>query len=96
MTNLSPPAVARVLIVDDHPAVCEALANRIGRQPDLEVCGEAPSLEEAYRSLERESPDIAVVDLSLKGGSGLDLIKYIAANRPRTRTDRARRLRTSR
>ena len=40
---------ARILIVDDHPAVREALAMRIGRQPDLEVCGEAADLSEALR-----------------------------------------------
>jgi DNA-binding NarL/FixJ family response regulator len=68
---------ARVLIVDDHPAVREALALRIGRQPDLEVCGEAADMIEALRRIADARPDVAVVDLALKTGSGIDLIKRI-------------------
>jgi DNA-binding NarL/FixJ family response regulator len=68
---------ARVLIIDDHPAVREALALRIGRQPDLEVCGEAADTNEALRLAADTQPDVAVVDISLKTGNGLDLIKRI-------------------
>jgi DNA-binding NarL/FixJ family response regulator len=68
---------ARVLIVDDHPAVREALALRIGRQADLEVCGEAADMSEALRLLVETQPDVAVVDISLKTGNGIDLIKRI-------------------
>ena len=68
---------ARVLIVDDHPAVREALALRIAPQPGLEVCGEAADTVEALRLVADIRPDVAVVDLSLKSGDGLDLIKRI-------------------
>jgi DNA-binding NarL/FixJ family response regulator len=68
---------ARILIVDDHPAVREALVLRIDRQPDLEVCGEAADLSEALRLVADTQPDLAVIDISLKSGSGLDLIKRI-------------------
>ena len=67
----------RVLIVDDHPAVREALALRIARQPDLEVCGEANDMSEALRQIAHSRPDVAVVDISLKTSSGIDLIKRI-------------------
>lgn len=67
----------RVLIVDDHPAVREALALRIGRQRDLEVCGEAADTNEALRLVAETEPDLAVVDISLKTGNGVDLIKRI-------------------
>ncbi len=67
----------RVLIVDDHPAVREALALRIGRQPDLEVCGEAADTADALRLIATVAPDVAVVDISLKSGNGIDLIKRI-------------------
>jgi DNA-binding NarL/FixJ family response regulator len=77
--------LTRVLIVDDHPAVLEALANRIRRQADLELVGEAVSAEEAIALLERSEADVAVVDISLKGVSGLDLIKQIASKHPRTK-----------
>lgn len=68
---------SRILIVDDHPAVREALAMRINRQPDLEVCGEAADMVEALRLVVKTRPNAAVIDISLKTGSGLDLIKRI-------------------
>ncbi len=68
---------SRVLIVDDHPAVREALTLRIGRQSDLEVCGEAADVSEALNLLAATEPDVAVVDISLKTGCGIDLIKRI-------------------
>lgn len=67
----------RVLIVDDHPAVRMALAMLIGRQSDLEVCGEAADLSEALRLVADTQPDVAVIDISLKTGCGIDLIKRI-------------------
>jgi DNA-binding NarL/FixJ family response regulator len=76
---------ARVLIVDDHPAVREALAIRIGRQRDLEVCGEAADMGEALRLVAGTQPDVAVVDISLKTGNGLDLIQRIKDRNDRVR-----------
>jgi DNA-binding NarL/FixJ family response regulator len=67
----------RVLIVDDHPAVREALAGRIGRQADMEVCGEAADVGEALRLVADTRPDVVVVDITLKNGNGIDLIKRI-------------------
>jgi DNA-binding NarL/FixJ family response regulator len=75
----------RVLIVDDHPAVREALAARIGRHSDLEVCGEAADMGEALRLVADTQPDVAVVDISLQTGDGIDLIKRITG-----RTDAVR------
>jgi len=77
MTRTKNKKRTRVLIVDDHPAVREALALRIGRQSDMEVCGEAADTNEALRQIAVSPPDVAVVDISLKTGSGLDLIKRI-------------------
>ena len=70
---------ARVLIVDDHPVVREGLALRIARQADLEVCGEAADVGEAVRLVRTARPDVAVIDISLRGGDGIDLIKRIRA-----------------
>jgi DNA-binding NarL/FixJ family response regulator len=75
----------RVLIVDDHPAVREALALRLERQSDMEVCGEAADTQEALRLIADAPPDVAVIDISLRSGSGIDLIKRI-----RDRDDRVR------
>jgi DNA-binding NarL/FixJ family response regulator len=71
------PDAARVLIVDDHPAVREALSIRISGVPDLEVCGEAEDTADALRLAEETQPDLAVIDISLRTGNGLDLIKRI-------------------
>jgi DNA-binding NarL/FixJ family response regulator len=76
---------ARVLIVDDHPAVREALALRISRQTDLAVCGEAADMGEALCLIADEQPDVAVVDISLKSGNGIDLIKRIKDRNDRIR-----------
>ena len=75
MTGKKSKTPTRVLIVDDHPAVREALALRISREFDLAVCGEAEDIGQALALLTQTRPDVAVVDLSLKTGSGIDLIK---------------------
>jgi DNA-binding NarL/FixJ family response regulator len=85
MSRNQPKRRSRVLIVDDHPAVREALALRIGRQRDLEVCGEAADLSEALRVLADTQPDVAVVDISLKASNGIDLIKRIKDRNARVR-----------
>ena len=70
---------ARILIVDDHAIVRHGLARLIDEEDDLEVCAEAGSFGEALEALEREDPDLAVVDLALEGADGLELIKRIAS-----------------
>lgn len=77
--------ISRVLIVDDHPAVRDGLALRIASEPDLEVCGEAGDVAEALRLAEAVAPDIAIIDISLKTGNGIDLVKRIAERIPAVR-----------
>jgi DNA-binding NarL/FixJ family response regulator len=78
--GLRPPT--RVLLVDDHELVRDGLRVLIGSSPGLEVCGEAAD-EAGARNLVRQlHPDVVVVDLMLRSGSGLDLIKWIKENRP--------------
>lgn len=69
---------ATVLIIDDHPLIREGLAARVASQPDLAVCGEVSTISGALAVLEAETPDLAIVDLVLQDGHGLDLIKSIA------------------
>ncbi len=69
----------RVLIVDDHPIVRQGLTQLIAREPDLEVCGGAESATDAIRELQRTSPHLVIVDISLKDSHGLDLIGRIKA-----------------
>ena len=77
--------VARVLIVDDHPAVREGLSIRLSRQPDLEVCGEAADVPDALRLDADTDPDVIVVDISLRTGDGIELIKRLKARDSRAR-----------
>src|SRR5579863_9410639 len=69
----------RVFIVDDHPIVRQGLAALINREPDLTVCGDAEDSGSAMRRIEELKPDVAVVDISLSGPDGLDLLKSIRA-----------------
>lgn len=73
----------RVLLVDDHPLMREGVANWINRQPDLEVCGEAEDAATAVELAGKLRPDVVVADLSLRGRSGLELIKDLRAAFPR-------------
>jgi DNA-binding NarL/FixJ family response regulator len=72
--------VVKVLIVDDHPAVREALAIRVRLEPDLEVSGEADDVESALQAAASVTPDLAVIDIALKTGNGIDLIKRLKAH----------------
>ena len=76
----------RVLLVDDHPLVCEGLAQRINGEPDLEVCGQARDAHAALQAIEKLQPHIAVVDLALGEGSGIELIKDVKLRYPQLPT----------
>ncbi|HUJ08992.1 MAG TPA: response regulator transcription factor [Verrucomicrobiae bacterium] len=72
----------RVLLVDDHPLVCEGLARRINEEPDLQVCGQARDAHSALEAIEKLQPHVAVVDIALGSGSGVELIKDIKVRHP--------------
>jgi len=74
----------RIFLVDDHPLVREWLTNLINQQPDLSVCGEAETAPEAMQSILAIKPDIAIVDISLKKSSGIELIKGLKQSSPAT------------
>jgi DNA-binding NarL/FixJ family response regulator len=73
---------SRVFVVDDHPIVRQGLALLINRESDLTVCGEAEDAQAAMRLLATAQPDVMVVDISLNGPDGLDLLKDIRARCP--------------
>ncbi|MGC9453394.1 MAG: response regulator transcription factor [Phycisphaerae bacterium] len=77
--------VTRVVIVDDHPIVRQGIKMLADQEPDMEVCGEAEDAADALRVIERTNPDVAIVDLTLKDSFGLQLIKDIRRDCPRTR-----------
>jgi DNA-binding NarL/FixJ family response regulator len=80
---LSEPVSKRtVFIVDDHPIVRQGLALLINREQDLAVCGDAEEAASALRLIDELKPDLVVVDISLNGPDGLDLLKTIRARDP--------------
>jgi DNA-binding NarL/FixJ family response regulator len=79
------PERVTVAIVDDHPLVREGLAARISAQPDMEVCGEAADIESALELIVTKRPALVIVDIALRNGHGIDLIKRIVAAGVNTR-----------
>ncbi len=72
----------RIFIVDDHPIVREGLALMMNREPDLMVCGEAEEASAALQAINVDRPDFLIVDISLNGPDGLELLKSIRARHP--------------
>jgi DNA-binding NarL/FixJ family response regulator len=72
----------RIVLVDDHPIVREGLAETINREPGLAVCAQAEDRAQALQAIETMHPGLAIVDLTLKTSSGLELIKDIHARWP--------------
>ena len=69
----------RIFIVDDHPIVRKGLAQLINQEEDLVICGEADNAETALEALKKVKPDLAIVDISLRGIDGFELTKLIRA-----------------
>jgi DNA-binding NarL/FixJ family response regulator len=72
----------KILIVDDHPMLREGLRGVINRQPDLWVCGEAENAAQALNAAQKLAPDLALVDITLPGKSGLELVKDLKVMHP--------------
>jgi len=72
----------RVLLVDDHPILCEGLTQRINGEPDLEVCGQAHDVHTALDAVEKLQPHIAIVDIALGDGNGVELLKDLKVRYP--------------
>jgi DNA-binding NarL/FixJ family response regulator len=70
---------ARLVVIEDHPLFRERLCQLINSEPDMAICGQAESAQEALRVIRETSPSLAVVDITLKTSSGLELIKSIKA-----------------
>jgi len=75
----------RILLVDDHPIVRQGLAELIDAEKDLTVCGTADSMNSALENMVGLKPDLVVVDISLKGSNGIELLKNIKVRYPKMR-----------
>ena len=76
------PVKARILIVDDHVIVRQGIAQLVNREPDLDVCVEAGDAESALAVLREAAVDLAIVDISLPGTSGIELVKLMRESHP--------------
>lgn len=73
----------RVLIVDDHPIIRQGLRRVMDNEGDLTVCAEAETVRDARAAINNTSPDVVIVDISLKQGDGMELVREIRAHHPR-------------
>lgn len=76
------PARKNIVIVDDHPTTREGLRAVINREPDLMVCGEAGNARQAMEAVQKLAPDLVLMDITLPGKSGLELVKDLKALHP--------------
>lgn len=70
---------SRVIIVDDHPIFRMGMAELLNQEEDFDVCGLAEDISGARKVIEEHSPDLAIIDITLAGDNGLDLVKEISA-----------------
>lgn len=73
---------SKIFIVDDHPILRQGLAMLINQEDDMIFCGEAGNAGDAVLGIEKIKPDLALIDISLEGTSGLELTKNILAKNP--------------
>jgi len=76
----------RVLLVDDHPVMRQGMAAIINEEPDLTVCGQAEGVRSAIAVASQTRPHVALIDLSIKDGDGLELIREMRNRFPEVRT----------
>jgi len=79
MTKQPEAAKATVVLVEDHPMFRERLAELINKEPDLEVCGEADNIRDGFDLITQRGAQVAIIDISLQGASGLELLKNLKA-----------------
>ncbi len=77
--------VVRILVVDDNPTVRMAVALILEDEADLSICGEASDIADAFKQCEALQPDLALIDLSLRGEDGLDLVRRLCRFSPPVR-----------
>jgi len=74
--------VIQIFLVDDHPLIRSGLAQIISEEEDMNICGQASNAAEAFKKIPETGPDLVIVDLSLEGSNGIELIKNLKALYP--------------
>ena len=75
-----PPKRINVVIIEDHRMFCEQLAHLIDKAEDMKVCGQADNIRDGLALIQRTQPDVAIIDITLTGSSGLELLKDLRAH----------------
>src|SRR5437870_1736566 len=83
MKKRAAPSRKRLIIVDDHPIFRQGIAQLINHESDLEVCGEAETARDALTRIDELQPDLVLVDITLKGTNGIELLKSLKAQYPK-------------
>lgn len=73
-----------VIIIDDHPVIRHGVTSVLKKQPDMKVVGESHSADAALPEIKRLKPDVAILDITMSGISGIDLIPHIKAHSENT------------
>src|SRR3990167_1192486 len=73
----------KIMVIDDHPLVRQGLAQIIDQEEDMILVSEAGDAAEALKNIEEAKPDLVIVDISLKGTSGIELSKTILSHHPK-------------
>jgi DNA-binding NarL/FixJ family response regulator len=76
------PRKRRVLLLEDHPIVRQGLEQTINHEPDLQVCGAFEKAEEALEKIDSVRPDLLLLDISLQGTNGLEVLKIVRQRHP--------------
>lgn len=80
--RVSTKSKSRVLLVDDHPILRRGIADLINSESSLEVCGEAGNMQDAFSLASQLKPDLAIIDVSLDGNNGIELMKNLTSRSP--------------
>jgi len=75
----------QILLVEDHPVVRRGIVQLLNEEPDMEVCGEVATVEDACAALKELTPHVAVVDISLRDSNGIDLLKIMRTQFPQVK-----------
>ena len=76
-------SISNILLVEDHPVMRDGISAQIRTQPDLTVCGEAEDANEGLRLVQQLDPDLVIIDICLKSGHGIDLVRRIHQTDPK-------------
>ncbi len=85
LTNSPEDTTRKVFIVEDHPVFRQGLKQMVNSEQGLTVCGEAGDAETGFSAIKRLEPDLVLVDITLPGESGLDLIRRVRTALPSTK-----------